>query len=225
MAFLNSAVIKYPVEDVFYIFVKTAKRDFPKFNENNPVGCKVQKNVGTYSTNSTQMTIEITKYEKNKVYEIMSSGNGVKYYSTYEFEEVDESSTKITLTEYHEEKGFINFFNSKLQNLLFKKRVKKRFAFFIEGLQREIEKRRENIEKNSKSKADERKLIEEKEKARKAKKEAIKAKAEAERKKAEAEKALEEAKKAEHEANEAEAKMAKILAKEVEAIEANDYQE
>ena len=73
MAFSNSAVINYPVEKVFNVFIRSAKRDFPKFNENNPVGSKVSKKVGAYSTQSATLEVEITDYKKNEIYAITST--------------------------------------------------------------------------------------------------------------------------------------------------------
>ena len=73
MAFSNSAVINYPVEKVFNVFIRSAKRDFPKFNENKPVGSKVSKKVGAYSTQSATLEVEITDYKKNEIYAITST--------------------------------------------------------------------------------------------------------------------------------------------------------
>ncbi|ETI89601.1 MAG: hypothetical protein Q607_CBUC00158G0001, partial [Clostridium butyricum DORA_1] len=34
-------------EDVFNHFIRNAKRDFSDFNEENPVGCRVEKDITT----------------------------------------------------------------------------------------------------------------------------------------------------------------------------------
>ncbi|MBE6048625.1 MAG: DUF3284 domain-containing protein [Clostridium sp.] len=205
MAFSNSAVINYPVEKVFNVFIRTAKKDFPKFNESNPIGCKIVKKVGTYSAQSAKLEVEITNFKKNELYEIKSSSPSSIYTSKYTFEVVDENSTRITLVEDDVSRGFVPWFNVLIQNLVFKGRVKKRFTIFIEGLIREIDIFDEKLAKNSKSRAEEAQKIEEKKKAVQAKKEqALRAKKEAEEARLNAEKALKEAELLEKEAQEAE---------------------
>lgn len=194
MAFSNSAVINYPIEKVFNIFIRSAKKDFPKFNESNPIGCKVVKKVGSYSAQSAKLEVEITDYKKNELYEIKSSSPNSNYISRYSFESVDENSTRITLLEDEVSKGFVPWFNVIVQNLAFKGRVKRRFEVFIEGLSREVEVFDEKLAKNSKNKADEEAKIEAKKKEMEEKREkALKAKKEAEEAKLRAEKALQEA--------------------------------
>ena len=200
MAFVNSAVVNYPVEEVFRVFIRTAKRDFPKFNEENPIGCSVEKKVGAYSVNSAKLKVEILDYKKNELYKIVSSNDQTAYYSTYEFEVVDENSTRITLTELDEQKGLVTWVNRLVQTIAFKGRVKRRFIYFIETLEREIERMRENLAKNSKSRSEEEAKIKAKEEAKKAKEMALKAEKEAKEAKLAAEKAMEEARKAQEEA-------------------------
>lgn len=149
MGFSNSMVINYPREEVFYIFIRAAKRDFPKFREDNPIGCSVKKTVGSYSASSATMKIEITDFKKDELYQITSSAGDIKYYSTYKFESVGEDKTKITLTESYDKKGVFAWLNKNLQSILFRGRVRKRFQYLIESLESELEKRRENIKKNS----------------------------------------------------------------------------
>ena len=196
MAFSNSAVINFPVEKVFNVFIRSAKKDFPKFNASNPVGCKVVKKVGSYSAQVANLEVEITGFKKNELYEIKSSSPSNTYISKYSFESVDENSTRITLLEDEVSKGFVPWFNVLIQNFVFKGRVKKRFAVFIEGLIREVELFDEKLAKNSKSKLEEEAKIEAKKKIIAEKKEkALKAKLKAAE-------ALKEAEKLELEAQE-----------------------
>lgn len=215
MAFSNSVVLKYPVEKVFSVFIRSAKRDFPKFNENNPTGSSVTKKVGAYSTQSVTLKVEITDYKKNELYKITSTSHDRIYYSTYEFEVVDGKFTRVTLTEEDKTKGFFSWFNVMMQNILFKNRVKRRFKFFVEGLQREVEIYDEKLAKNSKSRAEEAKNIEAKAEARKAKEAALKAEKEAKEAKLVAERAIEEAKALEEQAakalKEAEEKAVEVI--------------
>ncbi|MGL4771993.1 MAG: DUF3284 domain-containing protein, partial [Clostridium sp.] len=146
MGFRNSTVLNYPVEEVFKVFVRVAKRDFPKFNEKNPIGCSVTKQVGTYTTKSATVRVEITDYKKNEVYEITTVRDKLMYVSTYRFEAIDEESTQLILEETENTPGLFPGLNSMLQNICFKGRIKKRFAFFVQGLESEIESFREKVE-------------------------------------------------------------------------------
>ena len=199
MAFSNSVELSYPVEEVFKLFIRTAKRDFPRFNEENPVGCKVNKKVGAYSAGATTMEVEITGFAKNELYQIVSTNGSVKYTSTYEFEVIDENTTRLTLIEEDEKPGIFPWFNTLVQSVLFKGRVRKRFIYFVERLEEELQRYRSNIEKNSKSRA--------KAEAKKAKEAAQAAKIAAAKAIAEAKAAAEQAEKA---AKEAEAKSQNI---------------
>lgn len=207
MAFSNSVELSYPVEEVFKLFIRTAKRDFPRFNEENPVGCKVNKKVGAYSAGATTMEVEITGFAKNELYQIVSTNGSVKYTSTYEFEVIDENTTRLTLIEEDEKPGIFPWFNTLVQSVLFKGRVRKRFIYFVERLEEELQRYRSNIEKNSKSRADEEAKIKAKAEAKKAKEEAQAAKIAAAKAIAEAKAAAEQAEKA---AKEAEAKSQNI---------------
>ncbi|MBS7129622.1 DUF3284 domain-containing protein [Clostridium sp.] len=207
MAFSNSVELSYPVEEVFKLFIRTAKRDFPRFNEENPVGCKVNKKVGAYSAGATTMEVEITGFAKNELYQIVSTNGSVKYTSTYEFEVIDENTTRLTLIEEDEKPGIFPWFNTLVQSVLFKGRVRKRFIYFVERLEEELQRYRSNIEKNSKSRADEEAKIKAKAEAKKAKEAAQAAKIAAAKAIAEAKAAAEQAEKA---AKEAEAKSQNI---------------
>ena len=84
-----TGTINYDVEDVFNHFIKNAKRDFSDFNEENPVGCKIEKDITTGGPKPIRCTVEITDYEKNGKYEITiytsccNLDKGIYYYTTY----------------------------------------------------------------------------------------------------------------------------------------------
>ena len=223
MGFSNSVIINYPVEEVFKVFIRTAKRDFPKFNENNPIGCKVEKKVGAYSSKSAKMVVEIVDFKKNELYKIKSTNPNSVYISMYEFEPVDENSTKLTLSEEEVVEGWIPGFNSLLQNISFKSRVKRRFIAFVDALEKEIEDYRVKMEKNAKGRAEEKAKEAAKLEAKKAKEAAKKAQEEARKAKEAAAKAIREAKLAEEEAKkaqeEAEAKASGMDSDEIEEVE------
>ena len=80
-----TGTVNYEVEDVFNHFIRNAKRDFSDFNEENPVGCKVEKDITTGGPKPIKCTVEITDYEKNKKYEITTSNEYSTCISTYTF--------------------------------------------------------------------------------------------------------------------------------------------
>lgn len=217
MGFSNSVIINYPVEEVFRIFIKTAKRDFQKFDETNPVGCKVTKTVGAYSAMSAKMTIEIVDFKQNELYKIESSTENSKYSSTYEFEKVDENSVRLTLSEEEKVQGWIPGFNAVFQKISFKSRVKRRFIYFVEALEKEIDDHRNKLEKNSKTRAEEESKAKVKMEAKMAREAAKKAEEDARIAKAAAAKAIQEAKVA--------AEQAEIAAKEAEDRASKVYDE
>ena len=214
MAFSNSVVLNYPVDEVFKVFIRVAKRDFPKFNENNPIGCKVIKNVGAYSAKSAKLEVEITDFKKNEIYQITSKGSSAVYVSTYKFEELSDESTRVTLVEEDRKKGFFPWFNSIIQTIAFKGRVRRRFGIFAEGLEREVKSHREKINKNSKSRVEDEAKMKAKSEVKLAKEVARKANEEALEANRLAIKAIAEAKAAQEEAEKAE-KFAQV--------KANDY--
>ena len=214
MGFSNSVILNYPVNEVFTVFIRVAKRDFPKFNENNAIGCKVIKNVGAYSVKSAKLEVEITDFKKDEIYQITSKGSSVIYISRYKFEELSEDSTRLTLFEEDKKVGFFPWFNAIIQTIAFKGRVRRRFEIFAEGLETELKLHREKLSKNSKSRVEEESKIKARSEAQAAKEAARKAKEEALEAKRVAEKAIAEAKAAQEEAEKA--------AKDAEA-KANDY--
>lgn len=147
MGFRNSTVVDYPIEEVFKTFIRTAKRDFPKFNENNPIGSAVTKEVGTYSAKTGTLRIEITDYKLNELYQITSVRDKMMYISTYQFEKIDENSTQITLEETEETPGAFQLVNTIIQKVCFKGTVKRRFGVFVNALEQEMEKHREKVAK------------------------------------------------------------------------------
>lgn len=145
MGFINSTVVDYPVEEVFKVFIRTAKRDFPKFNEKDPIGSSVIKKVGTYSAKTGTLRIEITDYKLNEKYQITSVRDKMMYISTYTFDNDGENRTKITLEETEETPGAFQIVNVIIQKVCFKKTVRRRFGAFINGLEKAIEDYREKV--------------------------------------------------------------------------------
>ncbi|MGL5646434.1 MAG: DUF3284 domain-containing protein [Clostridium sp.] len=147
MGFVNSTIIDYPVEEVFKVFIRTAKRDFPKFNEKEPIGCYVTKTVGTYSAKTGTCRVEITDYKLNELYQITSVKDKMVYVSTYTFEKETDESTKITLEETEDTPGAFQWANIIIQKVCFKGTVKRRFGVFANALEKAIEDYREKVAK------------------------------------------------------------------------------
>ncbi|QNO14648.1 DUF3284 domain-containing protein [Alkalicella caledoniensis] len=138
--FKNEAVMNYPVEQVFRVFKETAKRDFPNFDEQDPIGTYVERNIGAYSVKQAKMKVEITDFKNNEIYEISSYQGKTLYKSKYQFISTGENSSKLILEENQYNEGAVNFLNTMIGAIFFKGRVKKRFKFLIKGLQDQIEK-------------------------------------------------------------------------------------
>ncbi|ERI94405.1 hypothetical protein HMPREF1982_01041 [Clostridiales bacterium oral taxon 876 str. F0540] len=135
----NQAVVNYPINEVFRVFKKTAKRDFPKFNEKSPIGTRVERTAGAYSVRNGKVFVEITDYKPNEVYEITTTHDNILYKSRYEFYSIDENKTKIMLFEENHSSGYFNSFNVFVAGLFFKSRVRKRFDFLVKGLKEQVE--------------------------------------------------------------------------------------
>ncbi len=64
--FKTEVLLKYSAKDIFNIFTKSARLNFPNFNE------KSSRNICT-AKNNKRFKVEITNFEKNRVYEIKTS--------------------------------------------------------------------------------------------------------------------------------------------------------
>lgn len=135
----NKVVLNYPISAVFKVFRNTAKRDFLKFDEENAVGSSVERNVGAYSIRSTNMKIEITDYKANEIYEITSVQDSTVYKSRYEFKQLDGQTTEINVVESMNTTGAWNNINTLIAGIFFRGRVRKRFGYFVKGLEGEVE--------------------------------------------------------------------------------------
>ncbi len=136
--FKNQKVVDFPVEVVFAIFVKLAKRDFKEFNLKNPTLSSAIRKVGTYSVKEGKLLVKITEFKLNEIYEITSSTATNTYVSRYELTKISPNSTKITLIEKDISVGAMNLINTFIAMIFFKGRVKKRFKYLIEGFIDEI---------------------------------------------------------------------------------------
>lgn len=150
LEFVNKTVIEYPIEDVFAIFVKTAKRDFPKFDIKNPIGTTVKREIGNYSKKKAEATITVTDFKENEIYEINTVTDTAEYKSTYKLEKIDDNSCKLTLIEEQTVAGLFGILNNIMHKFLYKKSIRMRFQYFVQGLNGELQRRKENMERSAK---------------------------------------------------------------------------
>lgn len=150
LEFVNKTVIDYPVEEVFAIFIKTAKRDFPKFDIKNPIGTSTKREIGHYSKKKAEATITITDFKENEIYSIKTTTDTGEYSSTYIFEKIDDSSCKLTLREEQTVAGMFGMLNNIMHKFLYKRSIRSRFQYFVQGLNEELKRRKENIDRSKK---------------------------------------------------------------------------
>ncbi|WP_297519686.1 DUF3284 domain-containing protein [uncultured Clostridium sp.] len=135
--FKETAEINYSAKDIFKIFKKMIKQDFPRFNEKEAIGTSTKKTIGHYTTKSAEAYVEISDYKENAVYEIttITSKTQTTFVSRYELEVIDENTTLLSLNEYQIGEGFFVAVNTFVQTMFFKNRFKTRFSYLKQGLE------------------------------------------------------------------------------------------
>lgn len=142
------AILNYPVEDVFHVFIKNAKKDFSDFNEDDATGCKVEKNINAGRPNPIQCTVEITNYEKNEVYQITTSTSFSKCVSTYNFKGQKDGNTKLVFEEAQSTDKFFGYLSLWVQRFMARRAFKAKYNSIVEALNTELKTYFDNIERN-----------------------------------------------------------------------------
>lgn len=150
MGFKKTVELDYPLEKVFKVFIKTAKKDFPKFNEKDPLGAKANKKIKSGSQRTVNIRVEVTAYEKDKLYQITSVRDKLMCISTYRFEKSKDNKTLFSLEENDNKTGVFSGINEFLQNILFRKRITNKFNHLVSGLEIEIQSYDERVQKSVK---------------------------------------------------------------------------
>lgn len=145
-----TGTVNYEVEDVFNHFIRNAKRDFSDFNEENPVGCRVEKDITTGGPKPIKCTVEITDYEKNKKYEITTSNEYSTCISTYTFLGQQDGTTRLTISEKQTTQKFIQLTTLYFQRFLARRVFKNSFKNIIDVLNNELRIHFENLERSKK---------------------------------------------------------------------------
>ncbi len=131
--FTAESTINHSCRDIFNIFVKSAKLNFPNFKEKRAVGtyCNQKKN--------KRFKVEITAFEKDKLYEITSSNKRESCTTRYHLIPLSENETKIVFTEIESDRNVFGNINSFLTSLLLGKRQPDEFNTFIKNLRQSLE--------------------------------------------------------------------------------------
>lgn len=146
------AVLNYPVEDVFRIFIKNAKRDFSNFNEEDATGCKIEKNINTVGAKPVKCTVEITGYAKNEKYQITTTTVYAVCVSTYSFKSQKDGTTKLILEESQGTDKFFGYMSLIIQRFMSRRDFKARYNNIVESLNNELKTYFNNIERSKKKK-------------------------------------------------------------------------
>jgi hypothetical protein len=141
-------ILNYPVEDVFSIFIKIAKRDFSNFNEEDATGCKIEKSINTGRPNPIKCTVEITEYAKNEKYQITTLASYSKCVSTYNFKGQKDGNTKIVFEEIQTSDKFTGYLSLWLQRFMARRNFKAKYNNFIDVLNNELKTYFNNIERS-----------------------------------------------------------------------------
>ncbi|HBF8441370.1 TPA: DUF3284 domain-containing protein [Clostridioides difficile] len=137
--FKTEVLLKYSAKDIFNIFTKSARLNFPNFNEKKAVGTFVQQK------NNKRFKVEITNFEKNRVYEIKTSNKRESTITRYELVHIDLENTKLIFIESDSKRNIFGKINSALIRVLFGKRQPEEFNKFIKKLEMELENNSVNL--------------------------------------------------------------------------------
>ena len=140
-------IVNYPIERVFKVFIDLNKREIPKFNDKNPVGCSNKKTLKYVAKQKIEMVTTVTGYEKNKLYEVTNSIDADKYISKFTFNEIDDNSTEISLSEIQDVKRFTSQITLLIEKITAKKKLKNKINNLKEILEKELERRDGNQQK------------------------------------------------------------------------------
>ncbi|MBE6053134.1 MAG: DUF3284 domain-containing protein [Clostridium sartagoforme] len=140
-------IVNYPLERVFKVFIDLNKREIPKFNDKNPIGCSHKRTIKYVGKQKIEMITTVTGYEKNKIYEVTNSINEDKYISIYNFKQIDNNSTEVSLCEIQKVKAFTSKITILIGKISARKKLKNKMKNFKDVLEGELERRDGKIKK------------------------------------------------------------------------------
>lgn len=130
--FTNESIINHSCKDIFNIFVKSAKLNFPDFKEKRAVGVYLKQK------KNKRFRVEITAFERDKIYEITASNRREFCITRYELIPISENETKLVFTEVESDRNIFGKINSLLTSLLLGKRQPDEFNNFIKNLEKSL---------------------------------------------------------------------------------------
>lgn len=148
--FIAKKVILAPIEDVFKAFMKVNKREFPKLSDKNPLGSKCSKIIRVTGNKTFNMTMEVTDYEFESIYQVTGKLIDDIYISTYKFVVEGEDRTRIELIEEQHMKSFSSKLGMIFSSFGGSKKAKKKLDYIADGVEDEIEFMKRKIDKNKK---------------------------------------------------------------------------
>lgn len=141
-------ILNYPVEDVFKIFTKNAKRDFSNFNDEDATGCKFERSINTGGKNPVKCIVEITEYVKNEKYQITTTTSFSKCVSTYNFKGQKDGNTKILFEEVQTTDKFFGYLSVWVQRFMARRNFKAKYNNIIDSLNNQLKTYYNNIERS-----------------------------------------------------------------------------
>ena len=134
------AKIAYPVEVVFEHFMELAKDSFNKFDVKNPVGAKSKRVYKKVKTGDIYIESKVTGFAENEFYSTETVLLSSVYKSRYEFKEVQDYVTEITLLEEQDLYGVMNKVGFMLQRFGAKKKIQRKLDGTAKALEEYIDK-------------------------------------------------------------------------------------
>lgn len=136
--FTVSTKINYPIKEVFNSFINISKKDFNKFNVENPLGAKYKRIIKKSKNINIYMENEITDYKINHAYEVTGRVANSTYVSRFEFKAKDDNTTEIFLNESQQLYGIINKIAFALQLVTVRKKLKRKINNTVKILEESI---------------------------------------------------------------------------------------
>lgn len=130
--FTAEAIIDSSCREIFNVFVKSAKSNFPDFKEKRAVGTSsVQKK-------NKRFKVEITAFERDELYEVTASNKRESCITRYQLIPLSEHETKIVFTEIESDRNIFGKINACLSSLMLGKRQPDEFNSFIKSLKKSL---------------------------------------------------------------------------------------
>lgn len=140
----KSIVINHSVDKVFKSFIDFNKMEMPKFNKKNPTETEYKRVIKQMGNKKVEMITRVTKYEKDKTYEVTNMVDKDVYVSTFNFEIIDENSCRLTLFE-KQYVGFIaKFFIKIFKGISSRKKLKKKLEKICTMIDEDINRKYKN---------------------------------------------------------------------------------